>query len=756
MRKSGVPSLVFVFLLLFSSLVLLIPDIQQAHAVTPTLTGQTGKNITGATSYTMTCPSISAGTYLVIVDIQSYLSGGSSPTFTVSDPSGTYTGVNFQTANLGGYYMATEVFYEYSTCVNPSVVTVTVSSSSLNLLIGAGWFSGTSGWVAANTQVGSGNSGTPQATGSSTFPSTYGIAIATDVLLGTCHSACPPTGFTAYTGMSANCLSASFGCDAYDISNTGSTNYGAGTSASNPWLINGVMFGPGTTSPPYGFNCSSAASCTPSQGFNDTANSAIVIAVEWSNNLAPTTSVISVSDTLGNSFTLRTSIYACSDINTCANGNVVYSAIWTATATVIGSNDKVTVSTSTGTFGTIGVELYDVSGVSAIPACTGAGAAASSNTLYTVNGCSISSGQTAIAALGGLAANTLTAGTNYALTGSGLVNMQAESSTTVASTNLFPATISAATAVSDVGIVLAPSTGGTTTIGSCPAKNTATTALVNNTVYLWGGSGLAGETINNLQIQVASSNPSGVATEPLILGVYEMSASASPSPGVWPILSATYPYQLVAQKLFVLTAGRYTTSGNLNWAPGVGIQGQGQPFAIAVLGNNKISINNSALSGMTTASYGGAGLPTTISSTSASATELFFCGSLSFQTVLTTTVVSVSTTTSTVTTNGGFTTTISTTTTLTSLSANAALGNSVGVAFLLLILLAPAFALAIPLGVYTRSAIGAGLGFVSGLAIGALLGNQGGLIPFSVLAGLMVVIVLLIVGFIFALKGGNG
>lgn len=290
---------------------------------------------------------------------------------------------------------------------------------------------------------------------------------------------------------------------------------------------------------------------------------------------------------------------------------------------------------------------------------------------------------------------------------------------------------------------------GTFTLGSCPTKNTATATLANNTVYMYTTTALPGGTnINTVTTSLAATS-APAASETLYLAVYVTTFTGPVTPA--------NPLQLTAQKSFVISAG--TKNQILSWALSVPIQvatsaSSTYTYGIAVLGNSKLSINDSSLSGMVTATTSGGVLPAFITGTSSTGTELYLCASATFQTIVTTTVTS--TTTSTVTSGGSATTTISTTTTLTSLSSNAALGNSVGVAFVLLILLAPAFAIAIPLGVYTKSPIGAGLGFVSGLAIGALLGNQGGLIPFSVLAGMMIVIILLIVGFIFALRGSGG
>lgn len=296
------------------------------------------------------------------------------------------------------------------------------------------------------------------------------------------------------------------------------------------------------------------------------------------------------------------------------------------------------------------------------------------------------------------------------------------------------------------GIPLTSSNPQSVTVGQCPTKNTATTGLTNNTVIGYTGLTFQSMTLNTITTEVASVNSGHVASETLYMVVYQGTTTGS--------ISASNPALLVGFKTWVLSAT--SAPQQLSWAANINIGslGSGITYMVGLYGNSKILINQSSLSGMSTATGTGATPPVSVTAFTSSGTQLFLCGVSTFQSIVTTTVTS--TTTSTVTSGGSATTTVSTTTTLTSLSSNAALGNSVGVAFVLLILLAPAFAIAIPLGVYTKSPIGAGLGFVSGLAIGALLGNQGGLIPFSVLAGLMIVIVLLIVGFIFALRGSGG
>jgi hypothetical protein len=142
--------------------------------------------------------------------------------------------------------------------------------------------------------------------------------------------------------------------------------------------------------------------------------------------------------------------------------------------------------------------------------------------------------------------------------------------------------------------------------------------------------------------------------------------------------------------------------------------------------------------------------PTTFFSNTVVRPNLFMYIHTTFSVFLTT----VTTTLSAVTVTGAITTTISTTVTSTTLDANLAIQGTTMDSILLLIILAPAMLIMLPIAVFTRSPFGAAIGFVVGLMIGAGIGVQSGMVPPVFLGVTLVSAVLMIVG--FARTGGHG
>lgn len=196
------------------------------------------------------------------------------------------------------------------------------------------------------------------------------------------------------------------------------------------------------------------------------------------------------------------------------------------------------------------------------------------------------------------------------------------------------------------------STAQTLNIGSCPTKNTATTTLVNNTEYFYTQSAISPASFNAVNTFVASVT-SATAPQTLSIGIY-----ATLNTGA---VSGANTMYLIAAFSKSLTAG--TTNSPISWQPNVGLSSTivgsiptGATIGIALLGTNKIKINQSSLAGMTTATTTGGALASTLTALTSGSNQLYFCSSISYQQVFTTTATTTTTvsttTTSTTTVNG--------------------------------------------------------------------------------------------------------
>lgn len=171
----------------------------------------------------------------------------------------------------------------------------------------------------------------------------------------------------------------------------------------------------------------------------------------------------------------------------------------------------------------------------------------------------------------------------------------------------------------------------TQTLGFCPSKNTATTSLTNSTVYYYEGTSVASSTLASVSTFVASIT--GSVSQTLYVGVYE-GTQGQP-------VSATYPLNLVQGVGFSLSSG--TKNSPINWVPSaVGTIPSGTIYAIAVLGNSKIALNQSATSGMYSVSS--SSLPPTITSQSVNGAQLYLCSTASYAlSTITTVTVTITT-----------------------------------------------------------------------------------------------------------------
>lgn len=753
-QSKSIPRFLLIGALLLSAFALIIiPPIQYAHAANPAFDTQTNGEFAATntgTTHNAVAPA-NAGELIVVSistsDNSVAVCGSERTVSSITDSTG---GVTFtelsggpQCSTTGAHVGIADIWYGLTSSVAAQTVTITMSGSTNSVWFTASFFTlKTANIVSKATgscQNGGGCAGV--ATTSTLAGYTTG-----DIVVGTATSSSGDmssagSGFTAlnyYNGVAnvASCAAdavANF-CFQYIVpsSGAGQTNFPANLQVGNrDYSDIGVVFGPSSNSLPIGGSCSSVTSCT-TLGFNVTANSGVVVAVEWNSSK---TTVSSVIDSLGHTYTQAQTYFGCTNVTTCSAGNVVSSGIWYLTTASAFTAITVTITFSAST-NSVGYQVYDLSGVTGV-ACTGFGSTGGTNLqIFGPNYCPILTGQYGIAALGGLAKNTLTAGANFALTSSPDVNFAAQESTTGTGQTAFPATISAATPNVDVGVVfsITPSTG-TINLGSCPTKNTATTTLANNTQYFWTGTVISGMSINTISAEVASVNSGHVASETLYFAFYATGSAGG--------ISATNPLLLGGFKTWTLSAT--SVPQLLSWASSVTLNTpSGGTWAISLLGNSKIVINQSSLSGMFTGASAAGPLPAvTFTSLSANAAQLYFCANGTFQTVVTTTIVS----TSTITTGGGTATvTTTTTSTATSIDAATAATTSIGAALLIIIILLPAVLLTFALGVTTKSPSAAGMGFVAGLTIGTAIGNRAGLVPFYLVAIMVVVMIFIIIG----------
>jgi hypothetical protein len=100
----------------------------------------------------------------------------------------------------------------------------------------------------------------------------------------------------------------------------------------------------------------------------------------------------------------------------------------------------------------------------------------------------------------------------------------------------------------------------------------------------------------------------------------------------------------------------------------------------------------------------------------------------------------------TVTSTASGTVSVTSTITSTTLDANLAATSTVGDVFMLLVILLPAFALMLPVAIFTRSPQATGIALTAGLMIGTGIGVQAGLVPVVFMGIMVVVVIFLIVG----------
>lgn len=446
------------------------------------------------------------------------------------------------------------------------------------------------------------------------------------------------TGFTTLTTHLGS------GVDALNIY---ATDSGVTSPTNFPWTLSSVdsvptapfgEFAVAIGASPPGGGCSSASTCTSTQVL--TQGNVEVVAIQWSTEL---TGVLTVTDTLGNVYKPvipAVELTSC-DSSGCINGHTVSSSIFDSQITV-GGTATITV-TMSGSTTNIGINFYSLSGFNPTPICVAGWSTATgvtSTVIATSTPCTSSATDEDIASIGGFGSFALTAGASFTLTNSLSTNFGAQIAQIQGSTS-FPASIASATIVSEVAMVLAPTSQlGNVVLGSCPTKNTATNALTNSTVYFWTGTVLQGEQVNTLQTEVTSVNSGHVASETLALAVY-----ATPGTGS---VSVNNPLTLVGNSFKFFTLTPTSSPQSLLWSANVNLGTNGIPpgatVAIAIQGNSKILINSSSLAGMQTAA-GTIGAGNQFTALSATSTQLFFCGSLSYQVIVTTTTT-FSTTTS--------------------------------------------------------------------------------------------------------------
>jgi len=345
---------------------------------------------------------------------------------------------------------------------------------------------------------------------------------------------------------------------------------------------------------------------------------------------------------------------------------------------------------------------------------------------------------------------TVTPGTGYTLftaISGGIKQGEYSLAATTSPTNFQFQNGGSATDYAEVGIILGSSsvttTVGSLQVGSCPTKNTATTTLANSTVYYYEGVTLGSTTVVNLNTFIASTTLSGATTNTLYLVLYVGTAGVS-------TVSQTTPLVSTAATFFTIV------KGEVNQPLSYSVQNSNIPantaYAVAIEGTDKMAINQSSLSGMF--SVAGAVPPHTIITQTTNAAKLYLCMNVNYQVVVTSTVTTTSTLTAPTTIVGTVTSTVLTT--VTSIDVNVATTTTTGYVLLLFVLLAPAMILMLAVGSITRNAPTAMIAFVAGLMIGAGIGNVAGIVPFWLVALLVITAIFVIVGIWRSSGAGNG
>jgi hypothetical protein len=504
-------------------------------------------------------------------------------------------------------------------------------------------------------------------------------------------------------------------------------------------------------------NTNSANSLSCGALANVTTGDVIVVVVEaYGATNCPTLTDGMVTGTSG--FTLAVS--ACS---VGVNIGRLITAIWTTTATGSGAvTPVITIENGIAYY----IEGYAVTGPSAVGLATSKDSlipnqcSACTSLSDSVNSFTLLSGITFtanLAALDTVGNPVFTAPTGFATYGCAQNGRQNACSTfsfatfgssTLANSYTFASQLAGA---SMVAVSLGATVQGSQvqTIGSCPTKNTATFTLVNSTIYMYQGTTVGPQSVNAISTFVASTIGSGPHT--LRLLIYAQQVVGFPSATV----SAGFPLIKQYEKSFVLTSG--TTNTVVSAQTAVSIGGlfafgtfSSDVWAVGIVGDDHIKINQSSLSGLVTQTGVASTLtqPNTFTSAgTANGNKIYLCSTAVYQSIVF--VTSTLTTT----------TTPSTTVTTTATTYNIAI-TSQGVAnwsivFLLVIL--PGFLLAVGSGVATKSPQIAGVGLISGMTLGAGIGAQPqvALVPPSLFFALVVVDIFIMIG-LWRFGGGTG
>lgn len=277
----------------------------------------------------------------------------------------------------------------------------------------------------------------------------------------------------------------------------------------------------------------------------------------------------------------------------------------------------------------------------------------------------------------------------------------------------FPTSTSGSASTQTVTQVIgAVGSGFTGSTAVCGYKNTATTTLVNSTIYVYQGTTVGTSVVNLISTLVASTV--GSASRSVTFGLYFGSTGFA--------VSSAHPLVLQSQTTFTVLSG--ATNVVLTYAPPALSVPSNTPVAIALLASNKVKINQSSIAMST---FAGSSLPTSMFGLLSSTTQLMFCGTISYQAAVVTT-----------TTTGGSTTSTFTST-VTQLNPNFLLSNPGNWIVMFLLLLLPVAIL----GGVARLGFG---GAVAGLAIGTLMNFIAGIFQLWEVFFMVIVLLALVLG----------
>lgn len=494
----------------------------------------------------------------------------------------------------------------------------------------------------------------------------------------------------------------------------------------------------------------------------DNLGDTVVIAFQWITN-SPNTNTFITS--IAGASTTFTSQNGATYIYLNSGGNNYYSGteIWSGSAGATGAQG-ITVSWS-NTPNTVGLEGYDLIGTLTNAVATDTGACAvgancpasiktNHNNAFTA-GASLEIGS--IGSSDGLGA----AGTGYTALNSGAINMGGIYSTTassVGSPTNFPSSTSGgcgnACNWGVTGAIFGSTSGtsATTTVintmclGSCGTQTTNGTtifSIVMPNLYIFQTSQNVGTpgSIDNFTMKIGSVHIN-TNTGTVYVLVCETANSNPPNAGnpfncftpySYPVFNNTSNVVLQVNPQNLICAGCYYTAGIMpitTASRGSGASGAGVSFyeTSAPVQQFKYAVGASIP-------------PTKFFSNTVLTPNLYMFVHLIFPVGTVT-----STITSTFTGTNVVTSTLSTTVTSTTLDAVQAATLATADAVDLLVILLPAMIIMVPIAIYTKSASGAGIGFVAGLMIGSGIGVQAGLVP-PVFLGLTVIVgIFMIVG----------